>query len=210
MGRLGRITPEEKIGLAGKILQGTVGRDDGAESALEGSRFGKVLLMSLGGLLVVILAMATLGSAAASASEAQKLFQEGYAAGMAREWDNAIRLYSQSLKVDPSNVNAYFQRGITLEVAGRLEEAMRDYQKVLKLKPDHYLALEYLAKLYENEGRYSAALGLYRKALTTVRDPKWRSIVKWWISNTQKKMKAAHKADARTTKRRYRPRGSVF
>jgi tetratricopeptide (TPR) repeat protein len=193
-----------------KILQGTVGKHDQAESAVEGSRFGKLLLMSLGGVLVVILAVATLGSATASASEAQRLFREGYAAGMAREWDDAIRLYSQSLKLDPSNVNAYFQRGITFEVAGRLEEAIRDYQKVLKLRPDHYLALEYLAKLYENEGRYSAALALYQKALTTVQDPKWRSIVKWWISNTQKKMKAAHKPDARATKRRYRPRGSVF
>ncbi len=196
--------------MAGKILQGTLGRHDRAESAVEGNRFGKVLLMSLGGFLVVILPVATLASAAASASEAQKLFREGYAASMAREWDNAIRLYGESLKLDPGNVNAYFQRGITFEVAGRLEDAIRDYQRVLKLKPDHYLALEYLAKLYENEGRYSAALALYQRALTTVKDPKWRSIVKWWISSTQKKLKAARDTNARTTKRRYRPRGSVF
>jgi tetratricopeptide (TPR) repeat protein len=204
------MTAEENMSLAGKILQGIAVRSDEAESAWKVSPTRKPRVVSTAGALVLILALAIPWHAAALTPEALKLFRQGYAAGMARQWEDAIRLYSESLKLDPGDVNTRFQRAIVFEVAGRPDDAIRDYERVLKQRPDYYQALEYLAKLYEEEGRYSAALALYKRALPMVRDPKWRSIVRWWIACAKKKLKAAHNSDAKTARRRHRSKRPLF
>jgi tetratricopeptide (TPR) repeat protein len=141
----------------------------------------------------------------ALAVNADVLFREGYAASMAREWDEAISLYSKALKADPENAEVYFQRAVVYEVTNRLREAISDYEKALQLQSDHYLAMEYLAKLYENEGKFNRAVSLYSRALTLTTNAKWRSILQWWISEAKRKMKAKEDEVAQSERRAPRP-----
>jgi len=120
----------------------------------------------------------------------EQYFRKGYEASMAREWEEAIKWYNKSIALKPDNPDVLFQRAVCMEMLNRAAGAVTDYEKVLQLRPDNYLAMEYLAKLYEKQGKYPQAAALYKKALPLVRDGKWRSIVRRWLSDAQKKIKA--------------------
>jgi len=126
---------------------------------------------------------------AAVASRAQDFLREGYRAAMAREWDEAIQWYTRAVQEDGANPEIYFHRAVALEMAQRLDEAASDYEKALQLKPDNYLALEYLGKLYERKGDYIRALEMYRRALPLVKNSKWRSILKVWMTQAEEKIR---------------------
>jgi tetratricopeptide (TPR) repeat protein len=140
-------------------------------------------------LLAVVLTLSFALSAFSFASDAQEFFREGYMASMSREWDKAIELYSKSIQLSPDNAEAYLQRAAAFEMVERLDDAIADYEKTLRLKPDYYLAMEYLAKLYEAKGQYGKAVDLYSRALPLVTDSKWKSMVQWWRSQAEKKLK---------------------
>lgn len=162
------------------------------------------------GVLVCILAACVPALVGASNLKAKEYFREGYLASMSREWDSAIALYTKSIELDPQNPETYLQRAAAFEMADRIDEAVADYEKTLALRPDYYLAMEYLAKLYEAKGEYPKAVDLYARALKVVTDAKWRSVVKWWMSQAKKKIKQAGKADDRRSGRaRIRGRRSM-
>jgi tetratricopeptide (TPR) repeat protein len=163
-----------------------------------------MMRMLLTGCIVVGLVILA-GVAPVLASDALEYFRAGYEAGMEREWDQAIEQYSRALEIDPKYGDAYFQRAITFQMAGRPLEAIADFESCLKLEPRKYLAMEYLAKLYMEHGEYRKALELYERALPLVKNPKWRSIVKYWIAGAKKKLKAAAKSARRTNKRGRKP-----
>lgn len=133
------------------------------------------------------------------ASKGEDYFRRGYLCAMSREWAQAIEWYSKAIELNPQTAEVYFQRAITYEMTGKPLSAIEDYEKAIKLKPTSYLPMEYLAKLYESEGHYDKAVDLYTKALPLVQDPKWRSIVKWWIAEAKKKGEAVRQnADRRS------------
>lgn len=141
-------------------------------------------------------------AAYASAPEARQYFRDGYLAATAREWDAAVSLYTKAIELDQVNPEIYLQRAAAHQMAGNIDLAISDYEKSLELKPDYYLALEYLAKLYETKGHYDKAMNLYYRALPLVTDSKWRSVVKWWIS--QAKSKSQHPSERRARAERGR------
>ena len=153
------------------------------------------------GALVCILAIGLPALVCASNSQAKEYFREGYLASMSREWESAIALYTKSIELDPNNPETYLQRAAAFEMVDRIDEAIADYEATLALRPDYYLAMEYLAKLYESKGEYSKAVDLYSRALRVVKDAKWRSVLRWWMSQAKKKVKQAGKADERTSAR---------
>lgn len=142
-------------------------------------------------LIVCLLACTTSAHASAVSEQARDLYIEGFKAAMAREWDRAIENYNRSIELDPGNPEAYFQRAVAFEMVGRIDEAVQDYEKTLHLSPQYHLAMEYLAKLYERKGEYEKAVALYKQALPLVNNPKWRSVLNWWIKEARKKLKAA-------------------
>jgi len=143
-----------------------------------------------------------------AAPQAEDYFRKGYLAAMSREWEQAIEWYSKAVQLHPTNAEVYFQRAITYEMTGKPLQAIGDYEKAIKLKPTSYLAMEYLAKLYESEGHYDKAVDLYTRALPLVQDPKWRSIVKWWIAEAKRKSEAGKQNADRRGKNA--PRDSLF
>ena len=60
----------------------------------------------------------------------------------------AIRHYSEALRVDPANADAHYNMGNTLMMAGRTPDAVKHYSEALKSKPDHMDALNNLAWIY--------------------------------------------------------------
>ncbi len=139
------------------------------------------------------LALAVAEKGHATTATAYDYVRKGYIASTARQWNNAIALYSKAIELNPSDVEAHVQRAINLEMEDRTDEAIADYERALQIEPNYYLALEYLARLYESKGRYDKALALYARALALVKDPTWRSMVSWWMSEAKKKMAGVEK-----------------
>ncbi|MBM3301877.1 MAG: tetratricopeptide repeat protein [Deltaproteobacteria bacterium] len=159
-------------------------------------------------LLVIawIVVSATTVVAQGIGSKAKEYFRAGYMASMAREWDSAVSLFTKAVELDPVNPEVYLQRAACFQMADRIDEAIADYEKTLALKPDYYLALEYLAKLYEIKGEYEKAVNLYARALPLVSDSKWRSVVKWWMSQAQSRIQPARHKDDNAVERVRRSR----
>jgi tetratricopeptide (TPR) repeat protein len=141
--------------------------------------------------LALTLALAEKGHA--TTITAHDYLRKGYIASTARQWNNAIALYSKAIELNPSDAEAYMQRAINLEMEDRTDEAIADYEKAVQMQPNYYLALEYLARLYESKGQYEKAFNCYGRALALVKDPTWRSMVTWWMSEARKKISTAEK-----------------
>lgn len=122
------------------------------------------------------------------ASNGIDYFTKGCVESMSRQWEPSIASFTKSIELNPSNAAAYVQRATALQMVDRLDEAINDYESALKIRPDYYLALEYLANLYEIRNEPVKALDTYNRALPLVKDPKWRSIISWKISEVRKKV----------------------
>jgi tetratricopeptide (TPR) repeat protein len=139
------------------------------------------------------LVFAVVGKGYAATFTAHDYLRKGYIASTARQWNSAVALYSKAIELNPADAEAYVQRAINFEMQDRTDEAIADYEKAIQIQPNYYLALEYLARLYESKGEYDKALELYTRALALVKDPTWRSMVTWWMSEAKKKLSAAEK-----------------
>lgn len=120
-------------------------------------------------------------------ASAQDYFRDGYVASMKREWDVAVDFFNKSIHLNPDNAIVFVQRASAYQMMDRIDDAIRDYEAALKLRPDYYLAMEYLANLYEAKNEYSRAVEIYSRALPLVRDPKWRSVIQWKMSEAKKR-----------------------
>jgi tetratricopeptide (TPR) repeat protein len=149
-----------------------------------------------------VVALVGVHESVAWASHSDQYLREGYLSFVSRSWDEAIALYTKAIELNPGNADAYFQRGIAREMANRVGDAIKDYERTLELSPNHYLAMEYLAKLYEAKGEYSKAVDLYAQALPLVEDPKWKSIIRVWISEAHRKASEASDASPTSTRQR--------
>ncbi len=126
----------------------------------------------------------------ALASNAADYFTKGCVESMSRQWESSIDSFTKSIELNSSNAAAYVQRATAFQMVDRIDRAIQDYESALRLKPDYYLAMEYLANLYEIRNQPAKALDTYNRALPLVKDPKWRSIISWKISEVKKKIGA--------------------
>ncbi|MDD9903320.1 MAG: hypothetical protein OXT06_07115 [Rhodospirillaceae bacterium] len=74
-------------------------------------------------------------------SLAQEYYARGRAQADLRHRTQAIDDFSQTIRLDPSHVNAFHDRGKAYENAGRLRSALRDYDFALARDPDFAAAL---------------------------------------------------------------------
>ena len=91
-------------------------------------------------------------SVAAKELTAQEWFELGYKHGDARKYDEAIHAYSEALRLEPDDADAYYNRGNARWAKGDLDGAMRDYDEALRLEPDD-------ASAYHNRGVARSAKG---------------------------------------------------
>ena len=62
-------------------------------------------------------------------STAESWFQKGYNHGQKNEYEEAIRAYSEAIRIDPKHAEAYNNRGFAYRKTGKPDAAVKDYSK---------------------------------------------------------------------------------
>ena len=75
------------------------------------------------------------------------------------DYEMAMSDYTEAIKIDPKNVNAYNNRGRIYISQGDYEMAISDYTRAIEIDPK-------FAPTYYNRGRIYKSLGEYRKAIS--------------------------------------------
>jgi len=87
------------------------------------------------------------------------------------DFETALNIYKNILKLDPGYTDAYFWIGYLHEEKGQRQEAIKSWKKLLELKPDHPDALNSLGYIYAEEGMsLDEAEDLVKRALEIVPD----------------------------------------
>ena len=71
--------------------------------------------------------------------EAQDYFDKGMSSTKAKEWDEAIRCFTEAISLEPEMVEAWVYRGIAHEHKGEDSEAFSDYTFAISLDPENDL-----------------------------------------------------------------------
>ena len=80
-----------------------------------------------------------------------RLDMKAHAALDANDYDTAIKLWTDELKLDPNNANAAYNRAMAYEAKSNTDMALADYSAAIKLDPSDPLARESRARLYETK-----------------------------------------------------------
>jgi len=88
------------------------------------------------------------------------LYDQAVSASAAREFERALELYDQAIKLNPSHAEAYYKRGNILKDLGRLHAAIASYDQAILLTPNY-------AHAYCNRGVIQQSLGLKSEALSS-------------------------------------------
>src|SRR5690242_12578116 len=75
------------------------------------------------------------GEVFAATPESEALVKEGTATYKKGDRTGAVKIFTQAIAADGSNVLAYYNRGRIQEVLSNFEEAYADYNALLRLKP---------------------------------------------------------------------------
>ena len=87
------------------------------------------------------------------------------------DFDAALKIYENILKLDPKYTDAYFWMGYLYEEKGERAKAIDFWKKVLELNPEHADALNSLGYIYAEEGvNLDEAEVLVKKALQITPD----------------------------------------
>jgi tetratricopeptide (TPR) repeat protein len=141
--------------------------------------FSRFRTHAVGLALVLALALACAPRAAAqdtdefgdAAADPVKLFNQGQDAHSKKEYERAVELYDEALKLKPEFAEAEFQKAAALVALKRLPEAEKSYRRAMQLKPAWALPPAALGLLLvETQGREREAEPFLRRALEL--DPK--------------------------------------
>jgi tetratricopeptide (TPR) repeat protein len=94
-------------------------------------------------------------------------------AGEKEELPEDIRAAYETLKRDPSDVDAYMKIALWKRDKGQLEDAIKLYQAALEIRPTDTLLLGNIADLYIRNNQFSEAESAYFKIVEN--NPKWLS-----------------------------------
>jgi tetratricopeptide (TPR) repeat protein len=89
----------------------------------------------------------------------QSAFDKGYAASQQGNYQEAIKQYTEALKIDPNLAQAYNNRGNAYAGLGDYKKAIADYAQAIKIDPNN-------AEAYYNRGLAYYNLGDTSKAIT--------------------------------------------
>ena len=98
------------------------------------------------------------GILAANERDFYALHLLGAVAARRCQWEEAVRLGTLALAIEPESVEALCNRGVALRMLHRLDEALADYDRALAINPASPIA-------HNNRGVALAALNRHREAL---------------------------------------------
>jgi tetratricopeptide (TPR) repeat protein len=93
---------------------------------------------------------------------AQQWFERGFDA---TELQEALRYYSEAIRLKPDYTGAYNNRGIARRIKDDLDCALRDYDEAIRLKPDYADAYNNRGNARRNKGDLDGALRDYDEAI---------------------------------------------
>ncbi|AWV89845.1 tetratricopeptide repeat protein [Bradymonas sediminis] len=136
-------------------------------------------------LLAACLLASTLGSACSSTPDtsedaetrekkaalpeqsAQELFLQGNQKMDVRDFEGAVALYDQALKVDPKRWDIYMNKGIAHSSMQQFSEAVNAMDAALTNGGDAHAEVYFnLGNIYQNRGLYAQSIKAYRSSLT--------------------------------------------
>lgn len=91
-------------------------------------------------------------------NDAENLFANG-------NYEEAVKLYSQVIDVEPDNMNAYLRRGFCSSVLKDYDGAISDYSKVIEKHSDHPFAYLSRGSAYNKKEDFKTALIDFDKVL---------------------------------------------
>ena len=96
-------------------------------------------------------------------TNAQELFQQAYELQMARQYEQAISLYKQSIEVYPT-AEAHTFLGWTYSFQERLDEAIEECHRAIEVDPDFGNPYNDIGVYLMQKGRFDEALSWLEKA----------------------------------------------
>jgi tetratricopeptide (TPR) repeat protein len=81
------------------------------------------------------------------------------------EYDQAIANYTETIRLNPNDADAYFNRAYTYGAKGLYDQAILDYTKAIRLEPDDALAYNNRGNAYSDKGLYDQAILDYTEAI---------------------------------------------
>ncbi|GHV59522.1 hypothetical protein FACS1894103_3060 [Campylobacterota bacterium] len=94
-------------------------------------------------------------------------FDDGAAAANRGDWQEAIRQFTQAIKIDPNNRDAYLLRGASYDEFGDRSKAIADYTQAIKIDPNvGALAYYVRGNSYATLGDYSKAIADFTQAIS--------------------------------------------
>ena len=83
----------------------------------------------------------------------------------AKKYENAIKYFDDSLRANPSNIDALLRKGIALYELKRFSEAMTCFDKVVKYDPHNINGWSYMGLVFNATGKYYEGLKCFNKCL---------------------------------------------
>ncbi len=92
-------------------------------------------------------------------------FQRGRLALEKGALDEALRLFQEVVKGDPSHAGAYYWSGVVMARKGQLEQADEFYRKAVEADPYYTRAYNAMGLMYLEAGAESEAMAVFREAI---------------------------------------------
>jgi Zn-dependent protease/tetratricopeptide (TPR) repeat protein len=106
--------------------------------------------------------------------DAQAAYERGGVYVEKRDYDNAIKEFSEAIRLEPEYVKAYIYRGRAYYEKKACDKAICDYTEAIRLKPDCMEAYNYRGEAYSfGKEEYDNAIGDYTEIIKNGPDADW-------------------------------------
>jgi tetratricopeptide (TPR) repeat protein len=109
--------------------------------------------------------------------KAEKLFNAAEKLYNKKKYDSAIKYYKESVKNDPSYLDAWNKMGIAYDNIGKNYDAINCYKKCVEIRPNFKIGWYNIGDSYRVLNEYENAVPYYKKALAI--DPTYGPANEW-------------------------------
>ena len=95
----------------------------------------------------------------------KKLFDEGAAAYLKKDYKTCIKLFTQALRHDRKSALVYFSRGTAYLKLNKFKKAISDFARAIRLNPKYARAYHMRGLAYEMMGDFAPAFRDFDQAL---------------------------------------------